>query len=92
MGMHGYSNMYQEMRPFFLTHGPLFKRNYKMMNMGNSIDLYELMCHILEVTPSQNDGKLERISYILRDSPHSGAVRVCNYVFLIFVLSLVLRV
>uniref|UniRef100_A0A1X7UNL6 Extracellular Endonuclease subunit A domain-containing protein n=1 Tax=Amphimedon queenslandica TaxID=400682 RepID=A0A1X7UNL6_AMPQE len=64
-GAHGYDNKNPLMRALFLAHGPSFKPNYKSGPVNN-IDIYELMCHLLHLPPSPNNGTLANISNILK--------------------------
>ena len=65
-GDHGYDNKYTNMHGIFLAHGPAFKRHMRMKTVAN-IDLYELMCKILDLKPHPNNGSLERVRWILQE-------------------------
>ncbi|QYO68213.1 ectonucleotide pyrophosphatase/phosphodiesterase [Leptolyngbya sp. 7M] len=64
-GAHGYDNDLVSMRATFVGHGPRFKRNF-ISEPFESVDVYELICRILEIRPSKNDGKFKRIRSVLR--------------------------
>lgn len=46
------------MHAIFYAYGPAFKNNYKHHSINN-IDLYPLICEILNITPQKVDGSLE---------------------------------
>ena len=64
-GAHGYDNRYESMRAIFVADGPAFKSGFVSEPFEN-IDVYELMCKILGLTPEKNDGDLRRVRSMLR--------------------------
>jgi predicted AlkP superfamily pyrophosphatase or phosphodiesterase len=65
-GNHGYDNHWIDMHGIFYAMGPAFKKSYKVGTLNN-IDIYPLLCKIFNLASNQLiDGKLERISYILK--------------------------
>jgi len=64
-GTHGYDNNNSEMNAFFLAHGPSFKKGLKIGNFQN-IQLYDLMCHLLNLKPAPNDGNPDSLTVVLR--------------------------
>lgn len=64
-GAHGYDNKYQEMQATFIAHGPAFKRGYVAEPFAN-VNVYELMCKVLNLKPAKNDGSLENVRGMLR--------------------------
>lgn len=62
---HGYDNGDKAMQAFFVARGPAFKKRYKMQAFQN-IHIYELMCHLLNIEPSVNDGSLDSVRVMLR--------------------------
>jgi len=64
-GAHGYDNSNSDMFSIFYAAGPSFRRNYKFMELNN-VDIYNLVCHILNLVPAKNDGDPEHIKEILR--------------------------
>ncbi len=65
-GAHGYDNRFLDMHGIFLAMGPAFKQNYRS-GMLRNIDLYPLMCRILNIKPSTGiDGNLINIMHVLR--------------------------
>ena len=64
-GAHGYDNRYQSMMATFAAYGPVFKRGYTAEPFEN-IEVYNIMCRILKLTPAKNDGNLDRVKKMLR--------------------------
>jgi len=52
------------MHPIFIAHGPAFKKGYKAKPF-KSIDLYPLLCHLLDIDPRPNNGSFDAIRHIL---------------------------
>uniref|UniRef100_A0A915KXX4 Ectonucleotide pyrophosphatase/phosphodiesterase family member 5 n=1 Tax=Romanomermis culicivorax TaxID=13658 RepID=A0A915KXX4_ROMCU len=65
-GEHGYNNSLPVMHPYFIGYGPAFKKSFNITQFVN-IDLYVLMCYILNIKPSPNNGSFERVRSILSD-------------------------
>jgi alkaline phosphatase D len=63
-GAHGYDNFNSDMFAIFYAAGPAFKKNYKFKELYN-VDIYNLICKILDIKPSPNDGDLTRINGML---------------------------
>jgi predicted AlkP superfamily pyrophosphatase or phosphodiesterase len=66
LGNHGYDNQSPDMRAIFIGRGPAFKPGYTAEPFGN-VHLYNLMAHILNLTPAPNDGSLDSVRAVLRD-------------------------
>ncbi|MDH3492968.1 MAG: ectonucleotide pyrophosphatase/phosphodiesterase [Acidobacteriota bacterium] len=64
-GSHGYDNQLESMRALFIGHGPAFKNGYVSEPFRN-VEVYNLMCAILGLTPASNDGDLNNIKQILK--------------------------
>lgn len=64
-GAHGYDNRYQSMGATFVAYGPAFKKGYVAEPFSN-VEVYNLMCKILGLTPAKNDGDLNRVKIMLR--------------------------
>jgi len=64
-GAHGYDNSNSDMFSIFYAAGPSFKKNFKFKELNN-IDIYNLICRILKLTPAKNDGDPSHIKGILR--------------------------
>jgi predicted AlkP superfamily pyrophosphatase or phosphodiesterase len=66
-GNHGYDNNCLDMHGIFYAAGPSFKQKYKIGTVWN-IDIFPLLCKIYSIECPQNiDGKLERVSFILKE-------------------------
>ena len=65
-GAHGYDPKYESMWGIFLAKGPDFKEQVNIAPF-ESIDLYELMCAVLEIEAAGNDGGRERLPEVLKD-------------------------
>jgi predicted AlkP superfamily pyrophosphatase or phosphodiesterase len=64
-GGHGYDNRYQSMQATFIAHGEAFKRGFVAQPFEN-IQVYNLMCRILGLTPAKNDGNLDAVREMLK--------------------------
>lgn len=64
-GSHGYDNRYQEMQATFIAHGAAFRRGHVAEPFSN-VEVYNIMCKILGLTPAKNDGDLRHVSVMLR--------------------------
>ena len=64
-GGHGYDNKYQSMMATFIAHGPAFKTHYLAEPFAN-VDVYDVMCKILNLTPAKNDGIFKDVKEMLR--------------------------
>jgi predicted AlkP superfamily pyrophosphatase or phosphodiesterase len=54
-GSHGYDNASPAMQAIFIGHGPSFVAGRTLPAFAN-IELYNLMCRILRIQPTANDG------------------------------------
>lgn len=52
------------MLPFFIAKGPAFRKNYKIENF-DIVDIYPLMCAVLELRPGINNGSLSNVESML---------------------------
>lgn len=64
-GTHGFDNNEKEMRALFISSGPDFKNGIKTPAFEN-IHLYEVMSHVLGLTPAPNDGSLDSVKIMLQ--------------------------
>jgi predicted AlkP superfamily pyrophosphatase or phosphodiesterase len=64
-GAHGYDNSNSDMFSIFYAAGPSFRKNYKFKELNN-IDIYNLICKILDIKPAKNDGDPAHIRGMLR--------------------------
>src|SRR3954465_13920139 len=63
-GMHGYPPDLPSMRALFLARGPAFAQGAVVPPFQN-IHVYDLIAHILRLTPAPNDGSLDSIKAVL---------------------------
>jgi hypothetical protein len=49
----------------FYAAGPSFRKDFKFKELNN-IDIYNLICRILDIKPAPNDGNPAHIKRILR--------------------------
>jgi len=64
IGHHGYDNFLPNMRPIFIARGPSFQKNVTLDSFEN-INVYSLLCHLLDVKPRENNGTLHSFQNIL---------------------------
>jgi predicted AlkP superfamily pyrophosphatase or phosphodiesterase len=64
-GNHGYDNALESMRAILLLHGPAFRKG--VAEPIENIHLYNLMCAILGLRPSPNDGDDTAIKALLKE-------------------------
>jgi alkaline phosphatase D len=64
-GAHGYDNSNSDMFAIFYAAGPSFRKNYSFKELNN-VDVYNLVCGILKITPAKNDGDPSHIKRMLR--------------------------
>jgi hypothetical protein len=55
------------MHPFFIAFGPRFKQNFTR-DTFNIVDIYPLMCSVLEIEPAANNGSFSNVSPLLFNS------------------------
>ncbi len=59
-GTHGYDNAFEQMHTIFYAEGPAFRKGYVHPEFPN-VDVYGIICHILDLEPAENDGDLSRV-------------------------------
>lgn len=64
-GAHGYDNSNSDMFAIFYAAGPSFKKNYHFKELNN-VDVYNLICRILDIKPAKNDGNPDHIKGMLK--------------------------
>ncbi|XP_017578041.1 ectonucleotide pyrophosphatase/phosphodiesterase family member 3 [Pygocentrus nattereri] len=69
-GTHGYDNDEPSMQAMFLSYGPKFHSQTEIEPFS-SIELYNLMCDVLEITPAENNGTHGSLNHILQSPPYS---------------------
>jgi ectonucleotide pyrophosphatase/phosphodiesterase family protein 5 len=82
IGNHGYDNRLPSMHPIFIAHGPAFKKNYKAKPF-DTVDIYPLLCHLLDLEPRVHDGSLDAVKHILSDDDN---LDITMWTFLLVVL------
>ncbi|XP_051991794.1 ectonucleotide pyrophosphatase/phosphodiesterase family member 3 isoform X1 [Xyrauchen texanus] len=69
-GNHGYDNDVYSMQAAFLSLGPKFLSQTEVDPFAN-IELYNLMCDVLGISPFQNNGTHGSLNHLLRAPPHT---------------------
>lgn len=64
-GAHGYEITDSDMHSILYATGPAIKRNFTLKELNN-VDVYDLICRILKITPAPNDGNPANIESILK--------------------------
>lgn len=64
-GDHGYDWKFRDMHSIFYGEGPSFKQGVEVDSLFN-VDVYDIVCKILSISPAPNDGNPERISPLFR--------------------------
>ncbi|KAJ6660079.1 hypothetical protein lerEdw1_018005 [Lerista edwardsae] len=64
-GNHGYDNEFRSMEAIFLAHGPGFKEKTEV-NAFENIEIYNLMCDLLQIKPAPNNGTHGSLNHLLR--------------------------
>lgn len=64
VGDHGYDNLLPSMHPFMAASGPSFRQGYKMSSL-QSVDLYPLMCYLLQIPAQPNNGSLSNAKCLM---------------------------
>ena len=67
IGNHGYFNDYKSMHGIFIAAGPAFRKNYIGKTFAN-VHIYEMLCKVLDINPSPNNGSLLAVEHFLADS------------------------
>ncbi|GAV04819.1 hypothetical protein RvY_15040 [Ramazzottius varieornatus] len=63
-GYHGYDNMVESMQAIFLALGPSLKSSAVVAPFAN-VDVYNLMCDLIDVTPAANNGTYGSLHHLL---------------------------
>ncbi|KAG5264924.1 hypothetical protein AALO_G00259510 [Alosa alosa] len=69
-GDHGFDNKINSMQTIFMGYGPSFKFKTKVPVFEN-IELYNVMCDLLGLTPAPNNGTHGSLNAILRNPSHT---------------------
>ena len=67
-GSHGFDNTASDMWVGFRAMGPDFKVGYKKDLTFRNVSIYPLLCYLLNVSPSPNDGDLDEVKEILKNT------------------------
>jgi predicted AlkP superfamily pyrophosphatase or phosphodiesterase len=97
---HGYDNSLNSMRTIFIGRSSLLRKNYKSSRHVEQVDVYPLMCHLLDLECLPNiNGSFNRIKHFLMSSKSleyksSDASRLVLFnkiinIFLLFILPFV---
>ena len=65
-GSHGFDHTAADMQVGFRAIGPDFKVGYEKPERFSNVCVYPLLCYLLGVTPSPNDGSLEEVRDLLK--------------------------
>ena len=65
-GSHGFDHTAADMQVGFRAVGPDFKKGYEKPDRFRNVCIYPLLCYLLGVTPSPNDGDLDEVIDMLR--------------------------
>ncbi|XP_020842732.1 ectonucleotide pyrophosphatase/phosphodiesterase family member 1 [Phascolarctos cinereus] len=68
-GFHGSDNIFSNMQALFIGYGPAFKHNTKVEPFEN-IELYNLMCDLLNLKPASNNGTHGSLNHLLKEPVH----------------------
>lgn len=69
-GTHGYDNDAASMHAMFVSYGPQFRDRTEVEPFSN-VELYNLMCDVLQIPPSHNNGTHGSMNHVLRRPPHA---------------------
>ncbi|CAD7675106.1 unnamed protein product [Nyctereutes procyonoides] len=65
-GFHGSDNLFSNMQALFIGYGPGFKHNIEVDSFEN-IEVYNLMCDLLNLTPAPNNGTHGSLNHLLKN-------------------------
>ena len=71
-GDHGFDNNVKNMWPFFVARGPAFKKNHQHAGGVEQVDIYPLMCELLQNRCEPHDGDLRRVQDLLVPEPNGA--------------------
>ncbi|XP_054831206.1 ectonucleotide pyrophosphatase/phosphodiesterase family member 7 [Eublepharis macularius] len=72
-GEHGFDNEDMNMKTIFRAEGPAFKRGLEVEPF-ESVNVYALLCKLLEITPEPNDGSLNATQHMLLRSAGTAMI------------------
>ena len=65
-GSHGFDPDDRKMHAIFYASGPSFKKGYTAKGI-NTIDIYPLICRLLNIRPESVDGRIDRVIDMLNN-------------------------
>jgi predicted AlkP superfamily pyrophosphatase or phosphodiesterase len=65
-GQHGYDNALDSMHGILIANGPSFKNDGTVIEPVENVNIYNLMCAVLHLTPAPNDGDDRLVRAMLR--------------------------
>ncbi|KAI5094369.1 ectonucleotide pyrophosphatase/phosphodiesterase family member 1 isoform X1, partial [Silurus meridionalis] len=68
-GFHGSDNTFTSMQAIFIGYGPGIKSSTTVAPFEN-IEVYNLLCDLLEIPPAPNNGTHGSLNHLLRNPPH----------------------
>nr|XP_008120596.1 PREDICTED: ectonucleotide pyrophosphatase/phosphodiesterase family member 1 isoform X2 [Anolis carolinensis] len=68
-GFHGSDNVFPNMQALFIGYGPGFKSQTEVEPFEN-IELYNLMCDLLDLTPAPNNGTHGSLNHLLKKASY----------------------
>ncbi|KAF1382049.1 hypothetical protein PFLUV_G00160370 [Perca fluviatilis] len=71
-GAHGYDNDAESMHAMFVSYGPKFHYKTEIEPFSN-IELYNLMCDVMQISPTNNNGTHGSMNHVLRRPYHTPA-------------------
>ena len=69
MGNHGFDNQISTMWSIFMARGPAFKKGFKIPGGIEQVDIYPLICELLQIPCEKHDGDLRRVQDLLTIVP-----------------------
>ncbi|KAK7489605.1 hypothetical protein BaRGS_00019239 [Batillaria attramentaria] len=83
-GNHGYNSTLPSMKPIFFARGPDFRKGVNSTFISQ-VDIYALMCRLLNVKPAPNNGSLLSTAHFLSDAdqPTGAAGKVYMHLALV---------
>lgn len=78
------------MHPFMAATGPSFRQGYHLSSL-HSVDIYPLMCHLLQIPPQPNNGTLTMARCLLANEVCGESLVVVSFVMgvIFFLLTIV---
>lgn len=68
-GNHGYDNQAPSMRAIFIARGPAFEAG-RIVEPFENIHIYDLLCSLLQIIPSPNDGNMNVAKSLMKSVGH----------------------